>query len=62
MQEIYLMNWWGHYRNGIAPMPVLEWPQWIKEGVSYLSHYYSIDSERESKENMKKFNASRGAS
>jgi hypothetical protein len=45
-QEMFLINWFGHYQNKNLPMPVFDTPQWIAEGVGILSHIENVELER----------------
>lgn len=40
------MNAFGHYRNNIPVIPILEMPTWLEEGFRLLTHCVNIDMER----------------
>lgn len=45
-QERYILAWFRHYQNGHLVQPIAEWPQWINQGVTYLSLFESNDQKK----------------
>ena len=45
-QESFIIDMFGHYRNQQLPMSILWMPQWLKEGIYFLSHVVNVDQDR----------------
>jgi len=44
-QERYLLNAYGHYKNGHLLMPLAEWPGWFADGIALLTHCDNVEME-----------------
>ena len=43
--EYFVIDFFSHYRNQMAMIPIMEWPVWLKEAVAHLSHIVNMDEE-----------------
>ncbi len=46
-QERYILSWFRHYQNGHLVQPIAEWPQWVSEGITYVSLFMANDEKRQ---------------
>jgi len=53
--ETYIVDFFAHYRNQMPPLPIVEWPLWVKESIAHLSHIVNMDAEEERHKNATPF-------
>ena len=44
-QERWIVNLYGHYKNGHLVLPIADWPAWLSEGVAVLTHCDNVEAE-----------------
>lgn len=44
-QEIWLTEFFIHYKNGHNMIPIMEWPNWIKDALNILMNITIAESE-----------------
>ena len=44
-QERYIVNLYGHYRNGHLMIPLADWPGWLSDAIAILTHVDNVEQE-----------------